>query len=207
MRWSLNAFSQLLLSNQWQHRSHSEVGNHCNYHGNRICLVNCCHRNVCSVLCVEVGMCLANHYLVMGDFTVETMLNRPLAGNGRLQNVLSFWQREVVRICQSYWRVTLTPMWKIIAMKDTFELDVLPDLSQETTSSNYCTDMVFGRNVDNLSCMNYVSYFSYHRPILITTNHQAPQLTDVPTNYTLWVISINNVLYIYKFFTKVSIIM
>jgi hypothetical protein len=30
-----------------------------------------------------------------------------------------------------------------------------------------------GRNVDNLSCMNYVSYL---------TNHQAPQLTDVTTD-------------------------
>jgi hypothetical protein len=29
------------------------VGNHCNYHGNRICLVNC-HRSACSVLCVGV---------------------------------------------------------------------------------------------------------------------------------------------------------
>jgi hypothetical protein len=32
---------------------------------------------------------------------------------------------------------------------------------QGTTRSNSCIDMVFGRNVDNLSCMNYVSYFSY----------------------------------------------
>jgi hypothetical protein len=39
-----------------------------------------------------------------------------------------------------------------------------------------------GRNVDKLSCMNYVSYFSYNRPILSTTNHQAPQLTDVTMN-------------------------
>jgi hypothetical protein len=55
-------------------------------------------------------------------------------------------------------------------MKDTFDLDVLSDLSQETTRSNSSFDMVFGRNVDNLSCMNYVSYFSYHRPIVSTTN-------------------------------------
>jgi hypothetical protein len=34
-----------------------------------------------------------------------------------------------------------------------------------------------GQNVDKLSCVNYVSYFSYHRPILGTTDHQAPQLT------------------------------
>jgi hypothetical protein len=42
-------------------------------------------------------------------------------------------------------------------MKDTFELDVLSDLSQGTTRSNSCIDMVFGRNVDNLPYMNYVS--------------------------------------------------
>jgi hypothetical protein len=63
-------------------------------------------------------------------------------------------------------------------MKDTFELDVLSDVSQGTTRSISCIHMVFGRNVD----MNYVSCFSYHRPILSTTNHQAPQLTDVTTN-------------------------
>jgi hypothetical protein len=40
-------------------------------------------------------------------------------------------------------------------MKDTFEIDVLLDLSQGTTKSNSCIDMVFGRNVDNLSCINY----------------------------------------------------
>jgi hypothetical protein len=81
-------------------------------------------------------------------------------------------------------------------MKDTSELDVLSELAQGTTKSNSCIDMVFGLNVDNLSRMNYVSYFSYHRPTLSRTNHQAPQLTDVTTNKTLWVISINNVLYI-----------
>jgi hypothetical protein len=67
-------------------------------------------------------------------------------------------------------------------MKDVFEFDILSDLSQGTTRSNSCIDMVFWRNVDQLSCMNYVSYFSYHRPILNTTNNQAPQLTDVTTN-------------------------
>jgi hypothetical protein len=67
-------------------------------------------------------------------------------------------------------------------MKDTFELDVPSDLCQGTTRSNFCSDIVFGRNVDNLSCMNYFSYYSYHTPILSRTNHQAPQLTDVTAN-------------------------
>jgi hypothetical protein len=66
--------------------------------------------------------------------------------------------------------------------KDTFELDVLSDLSQATTRSNSCIDMIFGRNVDNLSCKIYVSYFSYRRPILSRTNHQSPQITDVTTS-------------------------
>jgi endonuclease/exonuclease/phosphatase (EEP) superfamily protein YafD len=67
-------------------------------------------------------------------------------------------------------------------MKDTFEIDVLSDFSQGTTRFNPCIDMIFGRNVDNLSCMKCVSYFSYHRPILSRANHQAPQLIDVTTN-------------------------
>jgi hypothetical protein len=46
-------------------------------------------------------------------------------------------------------------------MKDTIELDVALDLSQGTTRSNSCIDLVFGRNVGNLSCMNYVSYLTY----------------------------------------------
>jgi hypothetical protein len=67
-------------------------------------------------------------------------------------------------------------------MKDTFELDVLSDLSQGITRSNSCINSVFGQNMDNLSCMNYVSYFSCHRPILNTTIQQDPQLADITTN-------------------------
>jgi hypothetical protein len=122
------------------------IRNHCNYRGNRICLVNCCHRNACSVLCFGVSTRLANRYLVLGDFTVGKMFTQPLAGNGSLRRLRYF-------------------------------------------------DFV-GWNVGNLSCMNYVSYFSYQRRILNTTNHRAPQLTDLTTDWTLRVISINNVLYI-----------
>jgi hypothetical protein len=66
--------------------------------------------------------------------------------------------------------------------KDTFELHDLSNLSQGTTRYKSCIDMVFGRNVDNLSCLNYVSYFSCHRPNLSRTNHQATQFTEVTTN-------------------------
>jgi hypothetical protein len=112
------------------------VGNHCNYRGNFICSVNCCHRNACSVLCVGVGMLSTNIHLVMGDFTVATIFTEPLAGNGRLR-----------RLCYSGF---------------------------------------VGRNVDSLSCMNYVSYFSYHRPLLSTSHHQAAQLTQHGTGARLF---------------------
>jgi hypothetical protein len=93
-----------------------------------------------------------------------------------------------VRICQSLagdFNVNVKANYNtelVEFMKDIFELDVLSDLSQGMTSSDSCIDMFCGQNVDNLSYMNYVSYFSYHRPIVSRTNHQAPQLTDVTTN-------------------------
>jgi hypothetical protein len=45
-------------------------------------------------------------------------------------------------------------------MKDTFELLILLDLSEGKSRSNSCINMIFGRNMDNLSCMNYVSYLA-----------------------------------------------
>jgi hypothetical protein len=73
-------------------------------------------------------------------------------------------------------------------MKDTFGLDLLSDLKEGTTRSNSCTDMVLGRNVDRLTCMNYVSHFSYHRPMLSVTR-QVTQITEVVPEYkcTPWV--------------------
>jgi hypothetical protein len=63
-------------------------------------------------------------------------------------------------------------------MQNTFGLDLLSDLKEGTTRSNSCIDMVFGRNVDRLTCMNYVSYISYHRPILSNTS-TVTQITEV----------------------------
>jgi hypothetical protein len=63
-------------------------------------------------------------------------------------------------------------------LKDTFELDILSDLSQGTTTSNSHIIVFFWRNVDDLSCMNYASYFSYQTHL---EQNQA-QLTDVTTN-------------------------
>jgi hypothetical protein len=53
----------------------------------------------------------------------------------------------------------------------TFETNVKVTPFMMVTIS--CNSMVFGRKVDNLSCTNYVSYLSYHRPILRTTNHHS----------------------------------
>jgi predicted adenine nucleotide alpha hydrolase (AANH) superfamily ATPase len=63
-------------------------------------------------------------------------------------------------------------------MQDTFGLDLLSDLKEGTTRCNSCTDMLFGRNVGRLTCMNCETYFSYHRPILSATS-QATQITEV----------------------------
>jgi hypothetical protein len=41
---------------------------------------------------------------------------------------------------------------------------------EETFGLKSCIDMVFARNVYNLKCANYITYFSYHRPILSITN-------------------------------------
>jgi hypothetical protein len=59
------------------------------------------HRNACSVPWVGVGTRLANRKLVIGYFTVGTIFNQPLDGNGL------FCNGEVLRKCQSFWRVTL----------------------------------------------------------------------------------------------------
>jgi hypothetical protein len=59
----------------------------CNYRGNCICLVNCYHRNACSVLCAGLGTRVANRYLAMDDFTVGTIFTQPLAVNGSLRRL------------------------------------------------------------------------------------------------------------------------
>jgi hypothetical protein len=82
-----------------------------------------------------------------------------------MENVLKEARRWIWTYCE--WNTLINASFsKMQPILFTFELDVLSDFSQGTTRSNSCIDMVFGRNVDHLSCMNYISYFSYHRPIL-----------------------------------------
>jgi hypothetical protein len=50
-------------------------------------------------------------------------------------------------------------------MEETFGLKLMSNAQCSTTRSKSCIDMVFARNVDNLKCANYITHFSYHRPI------------------------------------------
>jgi endonuclease/exonuclease/phosphatase (EEP) superfamily protein YafD len=55
-------------------------------------------------------------------------------------------------------------------MEETFSLNLMSNPQCSTTRSKSCIDMVLARNVDNLKHANYITYFSYHRPILSITN-------------------------------------
>jgi endonuclease/exonuclease/phosphatase (EEP) superfamily protein YafD len=55
-------------------------------------------------------------------------------------------------------------------MEATFGLKLMSTPQRSTTRSESCVDMLFARNVDSLKCPNYVTCFSYHRPILNITN-------------------------------------
>ncbi|XP_077277313.1 uncharacterized protein LOC143905647 [Temnothorax americanus] len=53
-------------------------------------------------------------------------------------------------------------------MRNKFGLHFLSN-KESTTMGGSCIDMVFTRHVDNLSCYRYISYFSYHKPIIAIT--------------------------------------
>lgn len=57
-------------------------------------------------------------------------------------------------------------------VKRNFDLDVNNDPSIGTTRAGTCIDGVFTRYVDNIKTRDYISYFSYHKPLMsaITNN-------------------------------------
>jgi endonuclease/exonuclease/phosphatase (EEP) superfamily protein YafD len=55
-------------------------------------------------------------------------------------------------------------------MEEKFGLKLMSNPQCSTARAKSCIDMVFARNVDNLKCANYITYFSYHRPILSIKN-------------------------------------
>jgi endonuclease/exonuclease/phosphatase family metal-dependent hydrolase len=54
-------------------------------------------------------------------------------------------------------------------MEETFGFKLMSNPQCSTTRSKSCID-VFARNVYNLKCAKYITYYSYHRPILIIKN-------------------------------------
>jgi exonuclease III len=58
----------------------------------------------------------------------------------------------------------------VIFMEETLGLMLMSNPECSTTRSKSCIDMVFARYIDTLKCTKFITYFSYHRPILSVTN-------------------------------------
>lgn len=50
-------------------------------------------------------------------------------------------------------------------MKDTFNLECVSDVSKSTTLKGTTIDLTFARHI-TMETLPFISYFSYHRPIL-----------------------------------------
>lgn len=51
-------------------------------------------------------------------------------------------------------------------LKDNLNLSIQNDKKISTTKSNTTIDAVFTRFLDNIECKTYISYFSYHKPLV-----------------------------------------
>ena len=54
-------------------------------------------------------------------------------------------------------------------MRDNWMFELNNDPARSTTRSNACIDAVFTRNVEHLQTMNFILYFSCHKPLLTVT--------------------------------------
>jgi len=54
-------------------------------------------------------------------------------------------------------------------MQDNWQLELNNDPAISTTRGNIYIDAVFTRHVEHLQTMNFISYFSYHKPLLSIT--------------------------------------
>jgi len=54
-------------------------------------------------------------------------------------------------------------------MRDNWKLELNNDPAISTTRGNTCIDAVFTRHVEHLQTMTFISYFSYHKPLLSIT--------------------------------------
>jgi len=65
------------------------------------------------------------------------------------------------------------------------------DPAISTTRGDTCIDAVFTRHVEYLQTMNFVSYFSWHKPLLsITAQPLSVTCDDIPVQWFLWEIII-----------------
>jgi len=65
-----------------------------------------------------------------------------------------------------------------------FSMNIDPAIS--TTRGDTCIDAVFTLHVEYLQTMNFVSYFSYHKPLLsITAQPHAVTRDDIPVQWFL----------------------
>ena len=66
-------------------------------------------------------------------------------------------------------------------MRDRWKVELNNDPAISTTRCNTCIDEVFKRHVEHLQTMNFISYFSYYKPLLsITAQPQSVTCDDVP---------------------------
>jgi hypothetical protein len=70
-------------------------------------------------------------------------------------------------------------------MRSHFGLHLSSDKSPTTTLGGSCIYKVFTRHVDNLRCYRYMSYFSYHKPILAVTTDNNDTTPSTSTNINL----------------------
>ena len=51
-------------------------------------------------------------------------------------------------------------------LKETWNFEMSNDRNLPTTKNQTCIDAVFSNNINKITTMRYISYFSHHRPLL-----------------------------------------
>lgn len=57
----------------------------------------------------------------------------------------------------------------IYFMEETFGLQLKINPTLSTTRGGSCIDLIFARHIDKIDTKSYISYFSYHKPLLSIT--------------------------------------
>lgn len=64
-------------------------------------------------------------------------------------------------------------------MKRLFNIDLVSNVNMVTTRDGTVLDAVFARGLDRVDCRNFVSYFSYHEPIISKTVNSVRSMGNV----------------------------